>query len=193
MNSAPTPFLKGEKIFLRAVEEGDAGEIAVWLNDPEVTYYMFYGQLPLSKEKTKAFIEEHVNSPSNVVFMVCDLKSGEAIGFAGLYGIHLTARKAEFRILIGNKNYWGKGYGTEVTELLMFYGFDRLNLHRVWLGVTSENKGAIRAYEKAGYIVEGVLKEDIYRNSCFYDSVRMAKLRDDYYERLFEKHKNMFG
>lgn len=184
-------FLSGEKASFRPVETKDFVEIGKWLNDPKNTHYMFYGQLPMNEQQIVAMIGAQVASPNNVVFVVMD-KDGRAVGFAGLYDVHPTARKAEFRVFIDHE-HWGKGMGTEVTELLTFYGFDRLNLHRIWLGVTSKNKGAVRAYKKAGYAVEGTLRDDIYRNSRYYDSIRMAILRDEYYANLFEGHRQRFA
>lgn len=186
-------FLKGKLVTLRPVEEGDISAIAKWLNDEEVTYYMFYGQFPMSISRTTKMIKEQVESPNNVVLIIEDKKTNSPIGFGGLYDIHLTARKAELRVLIGEKDYWGKGYGTETVELLTFYGFDRLHLNKVWLGVTDENKAAVRAYEKVGYKVEGILRQDIYRNSRYYNSIRMSILREEYYPKLYEKHKTKFG
>ena len=75
---------------------------------------------------------------------------------------------------------------------MTFYGFDRLNLNRIWLGITSENKRGIRAYEKAGFRHEGALRQDIYRNSLYYDSVRMAVVRDEYYPERYEQHAKRF-
>jgi len=153
---------------------------------------MFYGQLPMSQEQVATMIGAQVALPQNAVFMVTSLEmQGDICGFVGLYGIHLTARSAEFRVFLDHA-VWGKGIGTEVTELLTFFGFDRLNLHRIWLGVTSENKGAVRTYEKAGYTHEGVLRDDIYRNSRYYDSIRMAILRGEYYTKFFEAHQKRF-
>jgi len=187
-------FLKGEKAFLRPYdEEHDAPLIFQWFNDPEVTYFMFTGQRPQTIEQIKELMKKDIHSEHNEIFISRDNKTGEAIGLVGLYEIHQTARKAEMRIITGNKEFWGKGYGTEITELINFYGFDRVNLNRIYLGITHENKGGIRAYEKAGYKHEGVLKEDIYRNSRYYDSVRMAILRDDYYKEYYEKHKEKFS
>lgn len=187
------PFLSSKLVTLRSIEIIDIPVIATWLNDPETTQTMFYGQRPTNQERVRELILGQINSPDNVVLLVCDRKTKKPIGFAGLYDIHPTAQKAEFRILIGEKDFRGKGYGTEITELLTFYGFDRLNLHRVYLGVTTTNKGGVRAYEKAGYCHEGVLKDDIYRNSQYHDSVKMAILRDDYYRRLYKKHLKRFS
>ncbi|MBI5655069.1 GNAT family N-acetyltransferase [Candidatus Uhrbacteria bacterium] len=186
-------FLTSKKAALRPVESEDYKLIHKWLNDPKNTRYMFYGQTPMNLEQVAALISAQVTAPHNTVFIVENHVNVPApCGFAGLYNIHPTARGAEFRIFLDSV-VWGNGIGTEVTELLTFYGFDRLNLHRIWLGVTSENKGAVRTYEKAGYTVEGVLRDDIYRNSRYYDSIRMAILRDEYYTKLFEAHKKRFA
>lgn len=187
------PFLKGKIAFLRPVEKEDVNRIAKWLNDPVVTQTMFYGQLPMNEEQVEAMIMGQVRSPANTVFMIISHADGDqVVGFAGLYDISLTARKAAFRILIGNTDRWKQGIGTEVTEMLTFYGFDRLNLNRVSLGVTADNLGAVKCYEKAGYTVEGRLRQDLYRNGRYYDSILMSVLRSEYDANLAEKFKEKF-
>lgn len=189
-------FLKGEKIFLRPIEIEELQEIArlitKWVNDEIVTYFMFTGQKPQNSAAIVADFKKQLEAQNNIIFLVVDIKTQKAIGYAGLYEIHPTARKAEFRILIGEKDFWGKGYGTEVTELVTYYGFDRLNLNRIYLGYTAKNKNSGRVYEKAGYTYEGTLKEDIYRNSKYYDSIRMAILRKDYYHKFYKSHSERF-
>lgn len=189
-------FLKGGKVGLRPIEIEDLQKlsrlIAKWVNDGIVTYYLFTGQKPQNSEQVAADFKEQLDAGNNVIFLIVDSKTNKPIGYAGLYELHSTARKAESRILIGEKGFWGKGYGTEVVELLTFYGFDRLNLNRIYLGYTAENKGSGRIYENAGYVYEGTLKEDIYRNSKYYDSVRMAILRKDYYKKLYKSHSERF-
>jgi len=192
MQSTNNYFLKGKKIGLRAIEREDIFSIAKWLNDEIVTYFMFYGQRPTNQDQINEEMQKQINSQDNVIFLIISLKTKKPIGFTGLYGIHLTSRKAEFRILIGEKSFWNKGYGTEVTELVTYYGFDRLNLNKIWLGYEKENKAAGKCYEKAGYSTEGISREDIYRNSRYYDGVRMAILRKDYYEKFYKLHSKIF-
>lgn len=192
MDDSRHPFLVGDRVTLRPVDEGDLSLFARWMNDGEVTYYMFTGQRPATRAQIGEEVRRQVESPVNTVFTVEERPSGLAIGVAGLYDIHPTARKAEFRVLIGEKRCWNKGYGTEVTELLTFYGFDRLNLNRVWLGVIDENAGAVRAYQKAGFRVEGRLREELYRNSRYYDSIRLSILRSEYYPALHQAHAGRF-
>lgn len=186
-------FLSGAKTSLRPVEDADIPWIARWLMDPRVTYYMFYGQKPMTLQQVSEEIQRQISSPSNVLLTAVIARTKQPIGFAGIYDIHPTARKGEFRILVGEPPIWNRGYGTEITELLIYYGFDRLNLNRIYLGVTSENTGGIKAYEKAGFVHEGVLRADIYRNSRYYDTVRMSILREEYYRSLHKKHARKFS
>ncbi len=193
MTATKTRFLRGEQCFLRPVEESDIAVLAEWMNDPEVTRLMFSGQVPQSIGQVRSVVDGILGNSANVVFMVCGPANQLPIGFAGLYDIHPRSHRAEFRIIIGEKKSWGRGVGTEVTRLLTFYGFDRLNLHRIWLGFTAENRAARGAYTSAGYHEEGVLKDDIYRNSRYYDTVRMAILRERYYKQYYRKDMIEFG
>jgi len=190
-------FLNGKKIFLSPIEKKDLKElsklIAKWINDNKVTYFMFRGQTPKNNEQVEKEIKNDLDSGHNVIFLVSDSKTKKPIGYAGLYEINKTARKAEFQVLIGEIDFWGKGLGTDITELLVFYGFDRLNLNRIYLGFTADNKAAEKVYTKAGFVHEGILKQDIYRNSRYYDSVRMAILRDEYYKNRYPIHKEKFS
>ena len=188
-------FLQGKISALQPLQIDFMGEVskqvAQWVNDEAVTYYMFTGQKPMNQDQVATWFKKDLES-GNLIFLIYDKKTKKPIGYAGLYDFNWIARKAEFRILIGEKAFWGKGYGTEVTELLTFYGFDRLNLNRIYLGYTSANKGALKAYEKSGFTHEGILKEDIYRNSAYYDTVRMAILRGDYYKKFYKVHVKRF-
>jgi RimJ/RimL family protein N-acetyltransferase len=150
-----------------------------YYNDDEVTHYMVYGIRPGNIEKLQDEYDNYIRG-ENVLFTILDRKKGNVVGFAGLHSINWQARHAEFRIIIGEKSSHGKGIGTVVAKYLVKYAFERLNLNKVWLGVNSENKGAVRCYEKAGFVREGVLRQENYRNSRYYDIIRMSILRSEY-------------
>ncbi|MFC2048073.1 GNAT family N-acetyltransferase [Chloroflexota bacterium] len=176
------PFIVGEKIYLRGLEKNDlTGNMFQWANDTEVTYYMFMGAMPNSIELLEEEYEQLIRSKNDVVFAIIDKKTDTHIGNVGLYVINWISRSAEFRIIIGEKEYWSNGYGTEATKLTAQYGFEKLNLNRVWLGVNAEHKDAIKAYENAGFVHEGTLRQEQYRNSRYYDVVRMSILREEYF------------
>jgi len=189
---AVSGFLQGPRLALRAVQPEDAAALAAWMADEEVTYFMFTGQRPLTEARVAEDLQRTVDDARNAVFMVVERETGRTIGTAGLYDAHPTALKAEFRVLLGDKMCWNRGYGTEVTELLLFYGFDRLNLNKIWLGVIAENAGAHHAYLKAGFREEGRLREELYRNSRYYDAIRMSVLRAEYYPDMHRAHAKIF-
>ncbi len=83
-------------------------------------------------------------------------------------------------IAIGDRDRWGKGFGTDAIRLLVQYAFMELNLRRVTLGVNAYNTRAIRSYEKVGFVNEGVTRGDVYRENQRYDSLTMGLLREQW-------------
>lgn len=189
MKTMHHPFIIGKKIYLRGIEKEDLkGNYFQWANDSEVTYFMEMGDKPNSLEILEEEYDRSIRSNNEIAFLIIKKETNNIIGSTGLYSINRICRKAEFRIIIGEKKYWSKGYGTEVTELIIEYAFDKLNLNKIWLGGNAKNEGAIKSYKNAGFIEEGVLREEIYRNGTYYDAVRMSILRDEYYVKI--KNKN---
>jgi RimJ/RimL family protein N-acetyltransferase len=83
-------------------------------------------------------------------------------------------------IFIGDKNYWGKGYGTDAMSVLVKFIFEQMNIHKVKLNVFSYNERAIKSYEKCGFKVEGVLRQEIFRDGKYYDEIIMGLLKEEY-------------
>jgi RimJ/RimL family protein N-acetyltransferase len=176
------PFIEGEKIYLRGLEKRDlTGRMFQWANDSEVTYYMFMGSMPNTTEQLEKEYEQILTSTRDVVFAIIDKESDAHIGNVGLYSIQWIARSAELRIIIGEKGFWNRRYGTEATQLTVDYGFSKLNLNSIYLGVNAEHSGAIKAYENVRFVREGTMRQYIYRNSRYYDAIRMSILREEYY------------
>lgn len=174
------PFLLGLRVCLRSLTRGDLVHLPAWINDEEVNRLLFQGLVPAQEELLIEQWERDIRGEKTVVFAVCDQSSGEFIGTTGLYDVNWVFRHGEFRVFIGEKSFWGRGIGTECTKLMVVYGFEKLNLNKVWLGVVTENKAAVRAYEKAGFTKEGILRQEQYRNFRYYDVVRMSILREEY-------------
>ncbi len=175
------PFLDGHLTLLRALEEADLdGPMSQWSNDREVTRMLYRGAYPENRASAKAAMDAVAQNPREVELAIIAKASRRHRGVTGIHSMNPIARSAEFRVLIGEKGFWNGGYGTEVTQLMVAYGFEVLNMHKVWLGVTAENLGAVRCYEKVGFVKEGVLRDETYRNSRYYDAVRMSILRPEY-------------
>ena len=142
------------------------------------TKYMMTGSAPMRPIDFKKWVESERKARS-VLFSIRTL--GEIpIGIVGLHCLREVYRSMEFRILIYDPSAIGSGIGTEATRLVVDYGFERLNLHRIWLGVHSDNKGAIRCYEKAGFKREGVLRDELFTYGKYADAIRMGVLEGEW-------------
>lgn len=107
---------------------------------------------------------------------------GKCIGFCALFNPNATARTSELGIGIGDKDYWGKGYGRESVRLLLLYGFKYLNLRKIWLHVHGVNERAIRAYRACGFVEEGRLRAHVWSNGAYDDLLVMGVLREEWRE-----------
>ncbi len=135
----------------------------------------------LSASVAKDMLE---NSPADsALFMAHTAGDEKLIGFVELGGFDWAARTAWVGIGIGEADYWGKGYGTEMMNLVLRYAFQGLNLNRVNLNVFAFNKRAIRSYEKCGFVYEGTQREVIYKEDQRWDVIDMGILREEW-ERL---------
>jgi len=102
------------------------------------------------------------------------------LGLVGLDGILWNQGTAWVGIGIGEREYWGKGYGTDAMRTILHYGFDELNLHRVSLNVFEYNQRAIHSYEKAGFTIEGRMRQCLRREGQRWDLIFMGILREDW-------------
>jgi RimJ/RimL family protein N-acetyltransferase len=170
-------FLVSNRVQLRSLDINDINEFYEWSCDREVTQFSLSAySYPQSKSDISAWLSGINLSSKCVSLGVCCSETGKLIGYAGIASISALNRSGEYFILIGDKAYWGKGFGTEVTKIVTDYGFKTLGLHRIELTAYANNPAAIRAYEKAGYIHEGVKQQSGYRNGEFIDKVLMAVL-----------------
>lgn len=174
------PFLQGQHIYLRSLERADLQLMAEWLNDPDVTRLLFMGLFPSNLEALTAQWERDRNNPEETTFAVCDKTSNQFVGTTGVYRIQWVMRTGEFRVFLGDKRVWNRGIGTECAKLMVVFGFEKLNLNKMWLGVNADNAAAVKAYQKAGFVHEGVLRQEQYRNFRYYDAIRMSMLRSEY-------------
>ncbi len=154
-------------------EPSDAEAYRDWVND-EGFATLLGRATPVNAEQHQAWYESLTGSSSIVVFAVRELATGEYLGNVWLHGIHWVNRNAELRILLGAPEARGKGHGTAACRLLLRFAFEKLGLHKVFLYVSSRNPRAQRAFEKAGFHPEGVLKDEFFLDGRFVDVTRMA-------------------
>ncbi|MBB1150276.1 MULTISPECIES: GNAT family protein [unclassified Myroides] len=168
-------------IELKPLSKEDVIPFYTWINDEEVIKFsLSLFQRLTSKEQIDAWYEGLFDEQNTYNIGVFLRESGELIGYAGISGISTLNHSGEYFIFLGDKSQWGKGIGTKVTQEVVTYGFEVLQLNRIMLTVSELNYGGIKAYEKAGFTVEGVLKEACYRQGAYHDKIVMARLRSGY-------------
>lgn len=178
----PHAFLVGECCYLRPPTREDVlGNWPHWFSDPEVTRYMLRGVFPQSVDAQIDFYE-HVaaEQTTDLVLAIVARDTDAHVGTVGLHRIDWINRSAEFGIVIGERDHWGKGIGGEATRLIVAHGFDRLNLNRIWLGVFAEHEAAVRLYERVGFQVEGRFRAAILREGRQHDQLIMGLLAADF-------------
>jgi RimJ/RimL family protein N-acetyltransferase len=136
---------------------------------------------PQTVEAEEQWYDDQVRA-GNKVFAI-ETQDGVLIGNISLHNIHVRCHHAELGIVIGEKDYWGKGYGTDAITTLLDYCFNELNLQRVWLRVFSFNQRGIRCYEKCGFVVEGRLRRHMWRHGSYHDELHMGILREEWHAR----------
>ncbi|MGF1858162.1 GNAT family N-acetyltransferase [Vibrio anguillarum] len=178
-------FIEPLKIRLRSLEVEDAEYFYRWSGDREVTQFSLSAYQPISlsayaypqsRSDIAKWLSEINSSSKTISFGIECKESQKLIGYAGISGISSLNRSGEYFILIGDKAFWGKGLGTEVTRLVTNYRFRELGLHRIELTAYCDNVAVIKAYENAGYQHEGIKRESGYRNGRFMDKVQMSVL-----------------
>lgn len=165
--------IKGDRILLKSLKKENATEeYCSWLNDP------FVNKSLVTKGITIPELQQYIkvkNSSANCLFSGIFLKGSQKhIGTIKLEPIDFAKSKATLGILIGDKNYWGKGLGKESINLILNYAFKNLNLKEVNLGVSVENKRAINLFEKTGFKTDRIEKNLLDADGKLFNRIIMS-------------------
>ena len=174
-------MLSSKRLQFRKMVENDIEKYHCWRNDLDVMKTTSPSLDLYSLDETRHFVKNIIlNSTSSKSYIIEESEGNTAIGVTSLINIDTKNRNAECIIDIGEKEYWGKGYGTEALKVLLEYAFLELNLHRVSLRVFSLNERAIHIYNKLGFMKEGIMRESLYRNGKWHDILIMGVLKREY-------------
>lgn len=179
---AKAKFLEGEKVYLRPVQEGDGTLVYFGKNNRQVreTLFLF---APMTEEQVRQEMSSWSSSKEIMLFTICSQESDEAVGQTAFVRIDYVSRAAVFYIAIYDPQFWAKGFGGEATRLMVQYAFDVLNLNRIQLHVCCDNTHGVQAYRRAGFQIEGTLRQAMYHHDRYCDFYVMGILRSEYYGR----------
>lgn len=162
-------------IYLRPMTCEDTDKIVEWRNSPSVRSRFIY-RAPFTREGHLGWIHNMVETGKAVQFIICETATDRMLGSVYIRDIDRTHQKAEYGIFIGEADARGRGIGSAVARLMLKYCFEEEGLHRVYLRVFADNMQAIRSYEKAGFVREGYLRQDVCIEGVYRDIVWMAAL-----------------
>ena len=175
-------MIKGKKITLSPVEREDIEQLRNWRNQPELRKY-FREHRDISKTMQSAWFDKINNDPNQVNFEIREAENNKLIGHCGLYYISWIHRHAEFGIYIGADDYRSGGFGSDALRTLIKYGFNDLNLNRIWCEVY-DNNTSIELYKHLGFVHEGTLRQTYYNEGRYWDSHLLGIFRDEFEEGL---------
>ena len=176
----PIINIAGEKVALGPLRRDLIPLYLRWINDFEVVRFLGPAARPTSLEAEEDWYSRVSKADNQTVFTVYENSELRPIGTTGLGEINHAHRTAEFGIMIGEKDRWGKGYGTEVTRLILEYGFTCLGLHNIFLWVFATNERGIRAYRRAGFRMAGRLRQHLRLGGQAYDDILMDCLATEF-------------
>jgi [ribosomal protein S5]-alanine N-acetyltransferase len=176
----PDAFLTGPRLYLRRLTVADvSADYVAWLNDPEVTRFLETGKFPSTHESVRAFLERF-DATSDQIFAIVDTATDQHVGNVTLNRVNWIHRTADTGLLIGRREFRGRGYAHEAWSLVASYAFGRLGLRKLIAGVVDGNIASQRSLEKLGFRVEGRLRAEYWIEGEVRDALRLGLLRDEF-------------
>ena len=180
-------MIYSKRLRLRGAERADIPRFVDWLNDPEVIEHLL-ASYPISQASEERWFDSMLQRGPAEQVLVIETRIDKVwvpLGNTSFMNVDWVNRHAEIGIFIGAKQYWNQGYGRETMRLMLRYGFNQMNLNRIYLRVHANNPRGIRAYEHAGFVHEGVLRQDVYRDGKYCDVLIMSVLMSEWQDSDF--------
>lgn len=176
-----TPFIKTDRLVLSPLSQTDIrGSYASWINSQEADVWTQHAIFPKNELALADYYKNQSFSNQSVWLGIFTKEEELHIGNIDISSINWINRTGIYNILIGDISQHGKGYGYEASIAMLRHAFYRMNLNRIQLGVENNNKAAIALYKKVGFVEEGILRKNIYKNGEFSDSLIMGILREEF-------------
>ncbi len=176
MSMIPELRLEGTNLLLRTLRPADAeGPYHRWMNDSEITMHLESRFAAHSVEEIRNYIETTVSDPLHIFLAICQKSDGRHIGNIKLGPITHPHRYGDIGLIIGEKDCWGRGYATEAISMISDHAFGQLKLHKLTAGCYSTNMGSARAFEKAGFHIEGCRVSHYWQHDRYVDCILLAR------------------
>jgi RimJ/RimL family protein N-acetyltransferase len=171
--------LTGDRIYLRPFSKGDLRHVQKWSEDPEMR--KLTGEVaPMTRAEAEKWYRRARADKDRIWFAIVLKEGDRVIGETGLLRMFKAWRCTDMTVIIGEKEMWGRGYGTEAGRLLLDHAFGELAFHRVSMGAVGFNERATRFWKGLGFREEGIQRDGYYCDGKFSEFVMMSILEDEY-------------
>lgn len=173
---------EGSKVRLVPADKEKHFENALrWINDPEITHWTLVGDFPIARLAEEEWFDNMSKRMDNTeVFFAIETLAGEHIGFSGIHRIDWRNGVGTTGTMIGAKEFWGQGYGSDAARTRTGYAFEVLGLRMLLSEVMADNTGSLRMLQRAGYREVGRIPKRYWRRGAFRDAVILAVQRDEW-------------
>ena len=168
------------RIYLRALEPEDYKTSIKWRNDNEIWSMVGSTKYFVSEAYEKKWVEETIFNSRDIKLAICEVGTNKYIGNVYATDIDQTNRSCTTGVLIGEHDYWSKGYASEAHRLLLDYLFNERNINRVQAYVLESNVASLKMHQKVGYKIEGTLRQSVYKNGKYQNMVLLSILREEF-------------
>ena len=172
--------LEGSRVVLRRHVPENLAAFRRWYSDPEIARLARYQEAPMRPEEIERFFAARVVGDDALAMAIHERPTDRLVGTCAFSQLDGDNGSALYHITIGEKDAWGRGYGTEATRLMLDHAFGALGLHRIALFVFEFNERAIRTYQRCGFVIEGRARESIFRDGRWWDELAMSVLESDW-------------
>ena len=167
------------RIYFRALEPDDYKTSIKWRNDDEIWGMVGSPKYFVSEAYEKKWVEDTIFNSRDIKLAVCIKDSNTYIGNVYATDIDMINRSCTTGVLVGEHEYWGKGYASEAMKLLLDYVFNERNLNRAQALVLDSNAASLKMHQKVGYKIEGTLRQSVYKNGKYQDMIVLSILKEE--------------
>ena len=171
-------MIAGEHVILRAFEREDAERCYRWMNDPNIVRTL-KSRYPIAFQNEAEWLERAMHSHTNERHFAIERKDDRAhIGNASIHDIDWVSRTAAFGLFVGEPSAWNRGFGSDAIRTLVRFAFEEMNLHKLRINVFEYNDRAKHVLETHGFVQEGRLRREFYREGSYHDLLILSIFRD---------------
>ena len=171
--------MKDKRIELIPLDTVHEKYIVKWRNNQKISESLFSSNT-VTLESHRQWFKKYKESTNRKEFIINITDGDIPIGTIGLSSIDRINMKAEYGILIGETEYFGKGYAKEASFLILKYAFVELLLNKVYLRVFDNNERALGMYKSLGFSFDGILRQDVFKEGKFLNIIEMSFLREEW-------------